>query len=356
MSKNYITLRERVEYAYQERQALNICAAGSKQFYGRNPAGTPLDVRDNRGIIDYDPSELVIVARAGTPLAELEAALAESQQMLGFEPPFSPQCATIGGAVASGLAGAGRPYYGAARDYLLGTKLLNGKAEIAQFGGRVMKNVAGFDLFRPMAGAMGTLGLLLEVSLRVIPVPEKQQDLAFEVASETDAITLFNRFGSSLPSLSAAGWYQGQARVRLSGSALAVERDRAILARSHTLSKADSTFRLSVSNFSHDFFEPPAQSSIMAFDLAPATPPLALDGDWLIDWGGGRRYLSSTQSPAALRQAATEAQGSATLIRGGKRSDCFQPLDAALFKVHQRLKQAFDPRGILNPGRLYPGL
>jgi glycolate oxidase FAD binding subunit len=355
--KPYTLLVERVQTAYQSEQALNITGASSKAAYGGHPEGLPLSVKDNQGIIDYDPAELVVVARAGTLLEEIQSALADKQQMLGFEPPFAARGATLGGAIASGLSGSGRPYRGGARDYLLGTKIINGKAQIAQFGGRVMKNVAGFDLFRPMAGAMGTLGVLLEVSLRVIPMPEHEVTVEFAIEDQADTIKILCDLGKRLPSLSASSWLQGVTKIRLSGSQLAVNRDRALLQNAYTLAEADPSHWHSIHSFEHNFFrELDPQSCIASLDLSPATPPINFPGEQLIDWGGARRYLKTSLSIESVRQLIETLGGSATLLQGGDRSDFFHPLTPGLMAVHTRLKNAFDPRGILNPGRLYANL
>jgi glycolate oxidase FAD binding subunit len=360
--KIYQPFVERVDAAYHSGQALNICGASSKAFYGAPPSGLALPVRDNRGIIDYDPAELVMVARAGTKLKEVQSALTEQGQMLGFEPPFAEQDATLGGAIASGLAGAGRPYRGGVRDYLLGTKSIDGRAQITQFGGRVMKNVAGFDLFRPMAGAMGTLGVLLEASLRVIPIPEQEISVEFDEENKATAIKTLCAYGKQLPGLSASGWFQGKIQLRLSGSQLAVNRGIKLLKSSHTVTEIDNAYWLTISQFEHPFFElhglneTVLQDSIVAIDVPPASPPVDLPGAWLIDWGGARRYLKTSLNIAPLRQVVEEYGGSATQLKGEDRTEFFHPLSPSLMSLQHRLKKSFDPKGILNPGRLYPDL
>ncbi len=360
--KQYSALVGRVNEAYDSGQALNICGASSKLFYGGLPDGIALPVGENKGIIDYDPAELVIVARAGTCLKEIEILLAEQGQMLGFEPPFIEHGATLGGAVASGLAGACRSYKGGVRDYLLGVKIINGKGQIAQFGGRVMKNVAGFDLFRPMAGAMGTLGVLLEISLRVVPIPEQQQSIEFDESSQQNAIKALCAFAKQLPSLSAGGWFGGKLQLRLSGSQLAVSRDTTLLTQSNSLSQIDPSHWQTVSQLEHPLFAQPGNdeagspSRICSIDLPPATPALDLPGEQLIDWGGARRYLKTTLDIKSVRQSMEKLGGSVSLLTGEERSEFFHPLNPGLMKLHQRLKQSFDPKGIFNPGRLYPEL
>lgn len=357
MTETYQAPIERIKEARESRQALNIIGGGSKDFYGEAATGTPFHVASNQGIIEYDPAELVIVVRAGTRLSEVQSALVEKGQMLGFEPPFAAQGATMGGVVASGLCGSCRPYKGAVRDYLLGTKLVNSQAQLLQFGGKVMKNVAGFDLFRPMAGAMGTLGLLVEVSLRVIPVPEQVLSLQFPCASRADAITHLCALGQSLACLSAAAWLDGQVCLRLSGSGLAIKRDRALLELQFELRELSESIWALLSSYEHEFFTGiDAQAQIFCIDLPPATLDITLPGEQLIEWGGARRYLKTSMALETVRAVISSMGGAVTLLQRDGKHTFFEPLSPGLMAVHQRLKASFDPAGILNPGRLYPGL
>ena len=211
-------LVEQVRQAVTDKQPLNIVGGSSKSFYGRTPNGNPLDVTDHTGVVSYEPSELVITARAGTKINQIQALLAENKQMLGFEPPFCNANSTLGGVVAAGLSGPRRPYAGAVRDFILGVKMINGSAEVLSFGGQVMKNVAGFDHSRLMAGSLGTLGLLLEISLRVIPVPEVEKTITLEQGDPNKAIEFFNRLAAKPYPITATAWYQGQSHLRLSGT------------------------------------------------------------------------------------------------------------------------------------------
>lgn len=356
MSAEYASLIDQVQSAYQQKQPLNIIGANTKAFYGGAAHGAPLDMRHNQGIIDYDPAELVIVARTGTPLLEIQNALAEKGQMLGFEPPFAPNGATLGGAVAAGLSGVCRPYRGGVRDYLLGTRIINGKGECLQFGGRVMKNVAGFDLFRPMAGAMGTLGVLLEVSLRVLPIPESEISLSFELADQADAIKAMTSYAKTVRSISAASWFEGRMTVRLSGSLLAVAHDRGVLTQQFELQEADETLWPQLSSFKHTFFtslpdDNPQQTHIASINLPPATKPQALPGTQLIDWGGARRYLKSTDAISDIRAMIKPLGGSADCITRQADTPYFHPLDSSLLALNKRLKLALDPGNILNRQR-----
>lgn len=347
-------LQNSVRDALAQGTPLQIMGSGSKQFYGRSPSGKILGVGKHCGILGYEPTELVITARAGTRLADIEAQLAEAGQMLPFEPPHFGPDATLGGTMACGFSGPRRPYSGAARDFVLGVKILNGKGEILSFGGQVMKNVAGFDVSRLMIGALGTLGILLEVSLKVLPRPQTELTLCFESAP-TQAIELMNRWaGLPLP-LSATAYDGKNIYLRLAGS------DAGVRAACSTLGGASvsdsTTWWRKLREHEHAFFK--GDGHLWRFSLPPATPPLDLPSQWFIEWGGAQRWLRSKLSPAEIWQAAARHGGHATLFkRDGADSphELFQPLSPALATIHQRIKAAFDPHGILNPGRLYANL
>jgi len=210
-------IAEAVREAVHARQALRIKAGGTKDFYGYPAQGEPLDVSTHSGVVEYDPGELVITCRAGTALSEIRSTLLENGQHLPFEPPAFGDGATVGGTVACGLSGPRRPWAGSLRDYLLGVKLVNGDGEIVQYGGQVMKNVAGYDVSRLVAGSMGTLGVVLETSFKVLPVPARERTLQFD-CGQAEAIRRVNEWsGQPLP-LSGAFWWQEKLQVRLSGT------------------------------------------------------------------------------------------------------------------------------------------
>lgn len=343
------TLCEQVTQACAAHTPLDIQGSGSKGFYGQPCGGEPLAVSGHSGILSYAPSELVIRARAGTRLAEIEQLLNDNRQMLAFEPPRFAAESTLGGVVAAGLSGPRRPFAGAARDFVLGTGLINGKGEALNFGGQVMKNVAGYDLSRLMAGALGTLGVLLDVSLKVLPKPEVEYTLT-QVCSQAEAITRFAEWlGKPLP-LSAACWYDDHLHLRLSGSESAVRQAQHRLG--DNLLEQQPEFWASLRDHSHAFFR--RDKPLWRLSLPPATPPLALPGHWLIDWAGAQRWLFSDADAGHIRKLAAELGGHATLFRNADTdADVFQPLPAGLFALHKRLKAALDPAGVLNPGRLY---
>ena len=330
---------------------LRIQGSGSKAFYGRAVQGTVLDVTAYRGIVSYEPTELVLSARAGTPLAEIEAALATRRQMLPFEPPHFGAGATLGGCVASGLSGPRRAYAGSVRDYVLGVRMLDGNAEDLRFGGEVMKNVAGYDVSRLMAGSMGTLGLLLEVSLKVLPVLAQELTLRFSMG-EAEALDKMNRWAGQPLSLSATCYHDGMLTVRLSGAAAAVSSVRQKLGGEEV--KDAHIFWHSVREQQHAFFA--AAKTLWRLSLPSTAASVTLPGRQLVEWGGALRWLASDAAPDAIRQAATALGGHATLFRSPAPIDApFPPLSAPLLEIHKRLKQRFDPHHIFNPGRMYSG-
>lgn len=345
-------LQEKVRTAADAGSPLQIVGGGSKSFYGRTPSGTPLRVVSHRGIVSYEPGELVLSARAGTPLADIEKTLADNGQMLAFEPPHLGDSATLGGAIATGLSGPRRPYAGAARDFVLGVKLINGRAEILSFGGQVMKNVAGYDVSRLMAGALGTLGILLEISLKVLPRPAAELTLV-QHRTPDEAIEVMNIWARRPLPLSACCYDGDRLYVRLGGAQSAVRAAHDKLG-GETLPDAQS-FWQSLREQRSAFFD--GSLPMWRVAVPPACAPIDLPGKWLIDWGGAQRWLKSDAEPASIRRAATEAGGHATLFRGGDRSgDVFHPLSSELLALHRRVKEAMDPKRIFNPGRLFSGL
>jgi len=340
-----------VRRARDAKQPLRIVGGGSKSFLGREPTGEPLECAGHAGLVGYDPTELVVTARGGTRLAELQAALAAEGQMLPFEPPAFGATATIGGTVACGLSGPCRPYAGAARDYVLGTRVLSGNGEVLRFGGEVMKNVAGYDVSRLMCGAFGTLGVLLDVSLKVLPRPAAELSLRFDLAPAA-AIEAMNRWAARPLPLSGAAHDGAVLLLRLSGAEAAIAAARASLGGEELADGQRWWHELREHRL--PFFA--GDTPLWRLSVKSTAAPMDLPGDWLIDWGGAQRWLRTPASAEQVRQAARAAGGHATLFRGGDRSgEVYTPLPAAVASLHRRLKSAFDPAGILNPGRLYAG-
>ncbi|WP_317202661.1 glycolate oxidase subunit GlcE [Janthinobacterium sp.] len=344
--------RARIRGAAAERTTLRLRGGGSKDWYGQTPAGALLETRAYSGIIDYEPTELVITARCGTPLAEIEAALAAQRQMLAFEPPHFGPHATLGGTLACALGGPRRATAGAARDFTLGAVLMDGKGERLAFGGQVMKNVAGYDVSRLLAGSLGTLGLILEASLKVLPLPPCEASLRFE-ASEIDALRMLNEWaGRPLP-ISASCWHAGALTLRLSGAEAAVAAARRSLG-GETL-EAAAPFWAGLREQTHPFFA--GAGALWRLSLPPAASAIILKGAQLIEWGGAQRWLRAAADAATagdIRRSVAAAGGHASLFRGGDKSvGVFHPLAPAVALVQRRLTQAFDPDGIFNPGRMY---
>jgi glycolate oxidase FAD binding subunit len=338
---------ERIREAAAAGTPLCIRGGGSKDFYGGVRQGAVLDTRDHRGIVEYEPTELVLTARAGTPLAEIEHTLAEQGQMLAFEPPHLGP-ATLGGAIACGLSGPRRAATGSVRDFVLGARILDGRGDELAFGGKVMKNVAGYDVSRLMAGAMGTLGLLLDVSLKVLPVPVHEVTLRFELDQE-DAIRRMNEWAARPYAISATCHEEGLLAIRLSGTQAGVE---ALARKLGGERMPDATaFWCAVREQQSRFFQDAA--TLWRVSVKSTTPALPLSGAQLLEWNGALRWVRTDADPSTVRELGRKAGGHATWYRGATdRANVFHPLAQPLARLHKRLKQTFDPADILNRGRL----
>lgn len=344
-------LQQHIKTAAERHEPLRIIGSGSKDFYAESLAGTPFDVSDYAGIIKYEPEELVVTARCGTALAELEAALAERRQMLAFEAPHFGTGTTLGGAVAAGFSGPGRAHYGALRDFVLGTRVIDGLGNVLKFGGQVMKNVAGFDVSRLMTGSFGTLGMIAEVSLKVMPLPPFRATVQLET-SEQDFITMANRWaGKPLP-ITATYFHSGVARVRLAGPESSVKAAQNVIG-GETVSE-DAAFWAALRDHLLEFF----QHDVPLWRVSvPATSASLLLGDSIIEWGGALRWIKSAETVAMIRGVVNKIGGSATLFRNGATErPRLAPIAPAVLRLHERLKQSFDPHGIFNPDRLWRAL
>jgi len=351
-------LSEKVREAARSKRALRVRGGGTKDFYGQALEGEILDTRAWSGIVAYEPSELVITARCGTRLAELESAMRERGQMLAFEPPHFGEAATLGGAVAAGLSGPGRQSAGALRDFVLGARIMDGRGDVLAFGGQVMKNVAGYDVSRLMAGSLGTLGIVLEVSLKALPLPVAETTLRLELP-ESRAIEQLNRWaGKPLP-IGASAWNEGTLAVRLSGALAAVRSASERIGGDPVEDGKARGFWSGVREHTDRFFRSAVQNAapLWRISLPSTTPPLGLKGEQLIEWGGALRWLHSHADARTVREAARRAGGHATLFRGGDKAvGVFQPLAPALMRIHRELKLEFDPERIFNRGRMYSDL
>ncbi len=353
-----LRLRDRIRQADASGTALRIRGGGTKDFHGGALRGEVLDTREYTGIVSYEPTELVLTARCGTPLAQIEAALAERGQWLPFEPPAFGVGATIGGVIAAGLSGPGRQSAGAVRDFVLGAAMIDARGQALNFGGQVMKNVAGYDLSRLLCGSLGILGLIAEVSIKVLPRPACSATLTMPIDAVT-AVTRLNEWaGKPLP-VSASAWIGGTLALRLAGARTAVESAADWFGREHDAQRVDGEvdrFWAAVREHRLPFFTDPGPP-LWRIAVPSVAAPLGLPGSELIEWGGALRWWRTSAPADAVRAAAAKARGHATVFRGADRSaDVFTPLSPALFELHRRLKTEFDPRGIFNPGRLVPGL
>lgn len=346
-------LQERIRAAAAARRPLLIRGGGSKDFYGGPLEGELLEAGALSGVADCEPTELVISARAGTPLVQLERELSSFGQMLAFEPPRFDGRATLGGAVASGLSGPRRAHCGPLRDFVLGVEMIDGRGELLRFGGKVIKNVAGFDVSRLMAGSLGTLGLLTEVILKTVPRPRAQCTLQLEMDQATALESMTHWARRPLP-LSATAWHSGVLRVRLSGADAAVRAAREALG-GELMGSADDYWE-SVRDQRLPFFA--AAPELWRVSLPANSPSLPVAGPTLIEWGGSLRWLPAPSDGSAPPDLAARFGGHATLFRAAARSAAgpFQPLSPAMLSIHKRLKAAFDPHGIFNRRRLHPDL
>jgi glycolate oxidase FAD binding subunit len=348
---------DRVRAAASRRAPLRIRAGGTKDFYGNAPRGQIFDPRAWQGVESYEPSELVITARAGTSLAQIESLLAAQRQMLAFEPPHFGADATLGGCVAAGLSGPRRAAagytYGSLRDALLGARLLDGQGQLLRFGGTVIKNVAGYDVSRLLAGSLGILGVIVDVSLKVLPMPAAERTLRFAMA-EVQALDQLQQWAARPLPLSASCWLEDALWLRLSGSEPAVDVAAKTLGGEVVDGDSAATFWREVREQQHAWFA--GGLPLWRVSLPATAQALGFDAPQLIEWGGALRWLRGDLPAARVRERAHQLGGHATRFRGGDRSGVFTPLSAPLLAIHRRLKQEFDPAGIFNPGRLYAEL
>lgn len=351
---------ETIRAAAADKRSLRLRGGGSKDFYGQSLEGGILDLRAHAGIVDYDPTELVVTARCGTPLAELEAALRDQRQMLAFEPPHFARAgagsmATFGGAIAAGLSGPRRQAAGALRDFVLGVRIMNGAGEVTRFGGQVMKNVAGYDVSRLIAGSLGTLGVILDASLKTLPLPVAEATLRFELP-EDRAITTLNQWSARPLPISASVWTGGDLGIRLSGAAAAVNAACEKLGGARVDDGEAARFWRGLRDQADPFFSACHSDDVPLWRLSVPSnaPPLGLPGACLIEWGGALRWLASHADARVVREAAGKAGGHATLFRGSDKSaGVFHPLAPTLARIHRNLKAEFDPQGVFNRGRMY---
>ena len=361
-------LADTIRHAAADGTPLRIRGGGTKDFYGQTLQGAVLDTTTWRGITAYEPSELVVTVRSGTPLAALEATLAAQGQCLAFEPPRFAPGGTVGGMVAAGLSGPARANAGAVRDYMLGVSILNGRAEHLSFGGQVMKNVAGYDVSRLMAGALGTLGLITEVSLKVLPVAPAEATLRF-ACGQAEALQQLHRWGGQPLPLNASCWVDDNGEptlyVRLRGAVAAVEAAIRQMGGEVQDNRTVMADWQACRDQQLPWFQARAGRSLWRLSVPQTAPVLDLPNNPLVEWHGAQRWVvmdaGDTGAASHLRSVAVAAGGSATLfIAGGEDAagagGRFDALSAPLAQIHRGLKHEFDPAGILNRGRLYADL
>lgn len=342
-----LSLQAEVKEALAKKRTLSIVGGRSKSFLQPAKADAELDLSGHKGVLNYEPGELFITARAGTPLSEIEAVLAGHKQMLACEPPHFSQGgnqATLGGAVACGFSGSRRPFAGSLRDHVLGVKIVNGEGELLHFGGQVMKNVAGFDVSRLMTGARGTLGALLEISLKIMPKPELEQTLVFECPPADAPKRMSGFVRRSLP-LSALAWFDGCIFIRLAGSETTINAAHAQLGGE--IAAQSAGFWLNLREQSHPFFR--HDQPLWRLSVPPASDLAMPEHEVLLDWQGGLRWWHTDQPAAHVEAIANRHGGYAYLFRATTPVIGALP-PAGLLTIHRRLKMAFDPHGLFNPG------
>ena len=345
-------LQNQVVEAMAAKQKLYISGGGSKGFMLGEGQGVALNLAEHGGITAYNPTEMVLTARAGTSIAEIKRVLGEQGQMLPSESPAFDGVATLGGTVATSFCGPRAVFAGSMRDIVLGCKMLNGKGEVLSFGGQVLKNVAGYDISRLLVGSYGMLGAILEVSMKVLPRPAAEITLAFEKASWQQALAFSNELIRAALPVSAACYYDGLLRVRISGNETTVKNVSAALGGE----VVDNKFWTQLGNLKLAFFADDKRS-LWRLNVPATTPELALEGSWLTDWNGAQRWYRGLEPAEQVRSLCHAAGGQATYITGGSESVAtFQPLESHLMEWQRRLKTAFDPHGLFNSNVMYAGL
>jgi glycolate oxidase FAD binding subunit len=350
LESDYIqTLCASIQQANNSQQSLQIQAGGSKLFYGNQISATALDVSANTGIVEYEPSELFITARNGTLLSDIESTLDSNHQMLPFEPPHFSSKATLGGTIACGLSGPRRPYASSLRDCVLGTHVVNGKGEHLEFGGKVMKNVAGYDASRLMCGAFGTLGVLTQISLRVSPKPQIEITVAIE-CTQSEALNTMSAWTQTQLPISATYFNDNVLYVRIAGLEKTTKKIHQEIGGEKIPSS--ETFWIAIKNHQTDFFQ--TELPLWRIIVPNNTATLSINGDSCLEWNGGVRWIKSNDDAQHIINQCQTSNGHAALFRAkSKPSDCLASINPKLKKLHLNLKSAFDPNQILNPGRMY---
>lgn len=356
--------QEIIRNTIQSKGLIRITGSGTKDWFGAELKGDPLSTKGYQGIINYQPDELVITVKSGTSLKEVELALEEKNQQFAFEPPYFGESATIGGMVCSGLAGPGRVSAGSLRDFVLGAKIMDGQGQIMNFGGTVMKNVAGYDVSRLMPASLGTLALLLDVSIKVLPKPAATATLTAQI-NQAEAIHLMNLLASQPWPLSASAWQgeqMGQLHIRLNGAKAAVASAIHHFGNQYGMKPLNQTeaeqYWKDLKEQQLPWFKNSAETPLWRFAVAPTSKPLSLSGETLIEWHGGQRWWKGSIEPSTAKRIAQTAQGHASLFRASDKTSAMlsslkdHPLTRPLVSIQDQLSKAFDPHGVFATGRL----
>ena len=341
-------IASQVQDAFHSKTALQIQAGNTKAFYGRNIHGELLSLANHTGIIEYEPTELYMTARCGTPLREIEQTIDEQNQILPCEPPHFGSTATIGGMIAAGLAGPRRVFSGNVRDCMLGVEILNGEGQTLRFGGKVMKNVAGYDVSRLMCGALGTLGVLMSVTIRLLPKPTSEQTIALTMNSSS-AIQKMNQWANSAMPITATFYDGNQLFIRISGSTSTIDVCRREIGGE--IQNNNKNFWNTVKEQTHKFFN--TKNSLWRISLPPSTKAFKINGNCAVEWNGALRWYDTTEDEKTIRTEAEQADGHACLFKGNTTEQVFHPLPDASMHLHKQLKHVLDPANILNPGKMF---
>ncbi len=353
-------LQAQVKKAIEDKQPLFIHGGKSKLFYGKKVGGSPLDISQHTGIVNYEPTELCITVRAGTLLSEVETLLEEHQQILPFEAPHyfgmngEGDNTTIGGAISAGISGPRRAYTGSIRDAILGVEIINGEGEIVRFGGQVMKNVAGYDLSRLMVRSQGTLGAILSVSIKLLPKPSHNGTFIVE-CDQAQAIEYCQHLRIQQLPVTATTWYNDHLSIRLSASENILENCKQKIKNAEI--NDDDSFWADIRDHRHHFFGR-SEKPLWRFSLPPTSKVISrFDNEQLIEWGGAQRWIHSNAPANIIHSIAQSRKGYATLFKSNiPDANHFPALDPALLVLHKSLKRKMDPHGIFNPNRMYQGL
>ena len=354
-----LALQNSVKDAISNNSSLYVHGGNSKLFFGNTVVNaTPLDVSKHTGVISYDPTELCITVRAGTLLSDIEEILNTENQILPFEPPQYSTKSTIGGALATGISGPRRSYTGSVRDAILGVKIINGEGEIVSFGGQVMKNVAGYDLSRMMVRSQGTLGIILEVSIRLLPKPKNEITISIE-GPQSFALDYFQSIRAQHLPVTASAWFDNQAFIRLSGSQKSIDYHQKKLTNEMKAKTIENStqFWSDIRDHKHQFFRL-TDKPLWRFSLPPSSEEIKqINDNQFIEWGGAQRWVKTNTPANIVNNSAKSRKGYATIFQGNNPEiPCFPKLDENLMKLHKQLKRNMDPHGIFNPGRIYSSL